>query len=277
MFFHSCRKQKDQTVMRNSSTPSPSKKFGSSSGKTPFGFRHVALDEKQDLVDDVFHGVARRYDLMNDLMSGGLHRVWKDAMVSWLAPPRRGDYAVVDVAGGTGDIAMRIKRRSDGNAHVTVADINGSMLALGRERAERDGLTGVDFVEANAEALPFADAGFDAYTIAFGIRNVPRIETALVEAFRVLKRGGRFLCLEFSQVDVPMLDKVYETYSFAAIPALGAAIAGDRDAYQYLVESIHMFPNQARFSAMIDRAGFARVRHRNFSGGIAALHSAWKI
>ena len=263
--------------MRDSSTPSSSKESGASSQKTPFGFRQVALGDKQHLVDDVFHGVARRYDLMNDVMSGGLHRVWKDAMVSWLAPPRRGDYAVVDVAGGTGDIATRISRRSGSNAHVTVADINGSMLEVGRERAEKAGLTGIDFVEANAEALPFSDAGFDAYTIAFGIRNVPRIETALAEAFRVLKPGGRFLCLEFSEVDVPMLDKVYEAYSFAAIPVIGQAIAGDREAYQYLVESIRTFPNQARFSAMIGRAGFSRVRHRNLSGGIAALHSAWKL
>ncbi len=280
MFFHSCQDQKsrkDQTVMRDPSTPSSSRQSDAAGQKTPFGFRQVALDDKQHLVDDVFHGVARRYDLMNDVMSGGLHRVWKDAMVSWLAPPRRGDYAVVDVAGGTGDIAMRIKRRSDGNAHVTVADINGSMLAVGRERAEKSGMTGIEFVEANAEALPFADAGFDAYTIAFGIRNVPRIEAALADAYRVLKRGGRFLCLEFSQVDVPMLDKVYEAYSFNAIPAIGQAIAGDREAYQYLVESIRTFPNQARFSAMIAKAGFSRVKHRNFSGGIAALHSAWKV
>jgi demethylmenaquinone methyltransferase/2-methoxy-6-polyprenyl-1,4-benzoquinol methylase len=184
---------------------------------------------------------------------------------------------VVDVAGGTGDIAMRIKRRSRDNAHVTVADINGSMLAVGRERAEKADLTGIDFVEANAEALPFPDASFDAYTIAFGIRNVPRIEMALSEAFRVLKLGGRFVCLEFSEVDVPMLDKIYEAYSFAAIPAIGQAIAGDREAYQYLVESIRTFPNQARFSGMIGRAGFSRVKQRNLTGGIAALHSAWKL
>ena len=269
MFCHNARKRKDQTVMSDSSV--------SSSQKTPFGFRQVALGEKQDLVDDIFHGVARRYDLMNDVMSGGLHRIWKDAMVSWLAPPRRGAYALIDVAGGTGDIAFRIKRRSQRNAQVTVADVNGSMLAIGRKRAENAGLTGMDFLEANAEALPFADASFDAYTIAFGIRNVPRIENALSEAFRVLKTGGRFLCLEFSEVDVPVLDKIYEAYSFAAIPALGGAIAGDREAYQYLVESIRTFPNQARFSGMIGRAGFSRVKHRNLSGGIAALHSAWKI
>jgi len=277
MFCHSARERKDQTVMSDSSMPPSPENPGPSSQQTPFGFRQVALGDKQHLVDDVFHGVARRYDLMNDLMSGGLHRLWKDAMVSWLAPPRRGNYAVVDVAGGTGDIAMRIKRRTGGNAHVTVADINGSMLAIGRERTEEAGTAGIDFVEANAEALPFPDASFDAYTIAFGIRNVPRIETALAEAFRVLKRGGRFLCLEFSQVDVPILDKVYEAYSFAAIPVLGGAIAGDREAYQYLVESIRTFPNQARFSGMIGRAGFARVKHRNLSGGIAALHSAWKL
>ena len=277
MSCHNARERKDQTVMSDPSTPSSSKRSGASSQQAPFGFRQVALGDKQDLVDDVFHGVARRYDLMNDLMSGGLHRIWKDAMVSWLAPPRRGDYAVVDVAGGTGDIAFRIKQRSGGNAHLTVADINGSMLAIGRERAEKDSMSGIDFVEANAEALPFADAGFDAYTIAFGIRNVPRIEKALAEAFRVLKRGGRFLCLEFSEVDVPMLDKVYEAYSFAAIPVLGQVIAGDREAYQYLVESIRTFPNQARFSGMIGRAGFARIKHRNLSGGIAALHSAWKV
>ncbi len=261
--------------MPDSSTPPPASR-GPAPQKTAFGFRQVALDDKQDLVDDVFHGVARRYDLMNDLMSGGLHRVWKGAMVSWLAPPSRSEYGVIDVAGGTGDIAMRIKARS-GDVHVTVADINGSMLEIGRQRAEKNDITGIDFVEANAEALPFSDASFDAYTIAFGIRNVPRIEKALTEAFRVLKRGGRFLCLEFSKVDVPVLDKVYAAYSFNAIPALGAAIAGDREAYQYLVESIHNFPNQARFSGMIERAGFARVKHRNLSGGIAALHSAWKI
>jgi demethylmenaquinone methyltransferase/2-methoxy-6-polyprenyl-1,4-benzoquinol methylase len=164
MFCHNARERKDQTVMRDPSTPSSSKESGSASQQTAFGFRQVALDDKQHLVDDVFHGVARRYDLMNDLMSGGLHRVWKDAMVSWLAPPRRGDFAVIDVAGGTGDIATRIKRRSGGKAHVTVADINGSMLAVGRERAEKAGMTGIEFVEANAEKLPFADASFDAYS-----------------------------------------------------------------------------------------------------------------
>ncbi len=248
---------------------------------TDFGYRKVALGDKQGLVDDVFHSVARRYDLMNDLMSGGLHRIWKDAAVSWLAPPRHArpgkPWSVVDVAGGTGDIALRIAERTEGHADITVADINGSMLEVGRERAAKRGFPDIRFVEANAEALPFDDRAFDAYTIAFGIRNVPRIEAALAEAFRVLDYGGRFICLEFSDVDVPMLDKVYETYSFRAIPALGRAFADDPDSYQYLVESIRRFPNQERFAAMIRAAGFSRVGYRNLSGGIAAIHSGWKL
>ena len=247
---------------------------------TDFGYRKVALDEKQHYVDEVFHSVARRYDLMNDLMSGGLHRVWKDAAISWLSPPRKSragkPWSVVDVAGGTGDIAMRIAERSGGCAAITVADINGSMLEVGRARAEKKGLGDIKFVEANAEKLPFADASFDAYVIAFGIRNVPRIEMALQEAYRVLEYGGRFICLEFSQVDVPVLDKVYETYSFKAIPALGQAFANDPESYQYLVESIRKFPNQDRFAGMIRQAGFSRVSYRNLSGGIAAIHSGWK-
>mgnify|MGYP001818142685 CR=1 FL=1 len=184
---------------------------------------------------------------------------------------------MIDVAGGTGDIAMRIADRSEGCASVTVADINGSMLEVGRERAAKKGYEDIRFVEANAEALPFADNSFNAYTIAFGIRNVPRIEVALQEAFRVLDYGGRFICLEFSQVDVPVLDKVYENYSFKAIPALGQAFANDPDSYQYLVESIRKFPNQDRFADMIAKAGFSRVSYRNLSGGIAAIHSGWKI
>jgi demethylmenaquinone methyltransferase/2-methoxy-6-polyprenyl-1,4-benzoquinol methylase len=248
---------------------------------TDFGYRKVALDDKQQFVDEVFHSVARRYDLMNDLMSGGLHRVWKDAAVSWLAPPRKTKagrpWRALDVAGGTGDIAMRIAERSGGCASVTVADINGSMLEVGRERARKKGFGEIEFVEANAEALPFADSSFNAYVIAFGIRNVPRIEMALQEAFRVLDFGGRFICLEFSQVDVPVLDKIYETYSFKAIPALGQAFADDPDSYQYLVESIRKFPNQERFADMIRKAGFSRVAYRNLSGGIAAIHSGWKI
>ncbi len=245
---------------------------------TSYGFRAVAEDEKQGLVNDVFHKVAKRYDIMNDLMSGGLHRLWKDAMVTALNPPKRPGWTALDVAGGTGDIAFRIVEASARNAHVTVLDINGSMLEVGRERAEKRGLAGsLDFVEANAEALPFEDGTFDAYTIAFGIRNVPHIETALAEAFRVLKTGGRFLCLEFSEVDMPLLDRVYEQWSFKAIPQIGKAVTGEAEPYSYLVESIRKFPNQQNFAAMIRRAGFERASFRNYSGGIAALHSGWKL
>lgn len=243
-----------------------------------FGYRRVPAADKQPLVDEVFHRVARRYDLMNDLMSGGLHRVWKQAMVSWLAPPRSGPpWSVVDVAGGTGDVALRIAERSRGHAEIVVADINTSMLEVGRDRAERRGLEGLRFLEANAEALPLPERRFDAYAIAFGIRNVTNLETALAEAHRVLKRGGRFICLEFSQVDVPWLDLLYEGYSFNAIPALGRAVAGDAEPYRYLVESIRTFPGQERFAELIRAAGFSRVGYRNLSGGIAAIHSGWKL
>ena len=246
--------------------------------ETSYGFRDVGDGEKQPLVDAVFHRVANRYDLMNDLMSGGLHRLWKDATVAWLNPPRRAGWTVLDVAGGTGDVAFRIVDASAGNASATVLDINGSMLAVGRERAAKRHLEGnVDFVEANAEELPFADETFDAYTIAFGIRNVPHIDAALAEAFRVLKPGGRFLCLEFSEVDMPLLDKVYEQWSFKAIPQIGKMVTGDGEPYAYLVESIQKFPNQTNFADMIRRAGFERVTWRNYSGGIAALHSGWKL
>lgn len=246
--------------------------------ETSYGFRDVAAGDKQPLVDDVFHKVAKRYDIMNDLMSGGLHRLWKDGMVSWLNPPKRAGWRSLDVAGGTADIAFRVVDASHTQAHVTVLDINGSMLGVGRDRAEKKGLTdNVDFVEANAESLPFPDASFDAYTIAFGIRNVPRIDVALGEAYRVLKTGGRFLCLEFSEVDMPLLDKAYEAWSFRAIPGIGKAVTGDRESYQYLVESIRKFPNQPNFARMIEAAGFERVSFRNYSGGIAALHSGWKL
>jgi demethylmenaquinone methyltransferase/2-methoxy-6-polyprenyl-1,4-benzoquinol methylase len=246
--------------------------------ETSYGFRNVPQGEKQVLVDEVFHRVAGRYDLMNDLMSGGLHRLWKDAMVTWLNPPKRPGWKVLDVAGGTGDIAFRIVETSGGNAKATVLDINGSMLGVGRERAEKLGLSeSVDFVEANAEMLPFDAETFDAYTIAFGIRNVPRIDAALSEAYRVLKPGGRFLCLEFSEVDMPLLDRLYEAWSFNAIPRIGQMVAGDAEPYAYLVESIAKFPNQQNFAAMIRAAGFDRVTFRNYSGGVAALHSGWKL
>jgi demethylmenaquinone methyltransferase/2-methoxy-6-polyprenyl-1,4-benzoquinol methylase len=246
--------------------------------ETSFGFRQVGEGDKQPLVDAVFHRVAGRYDLMNDLMSAGMHRLWKEGLVSWLNPPKRGAWTALDVAGGTGDIAFRIVEASGRNAHATVLDINGSMLAVGRDRATKLGLeANTEFVEANAEQLPFGDDIFDAYTIAFGIRNVPRIETALAEAYRVLKSGGRFLCLEFSEVDMPLLDRAYEAWSFNAIPRIGQIVAGDGEPYAYLVESIRKFPNQQNFAAMVIAAGFERVTWRNYSGGIAALHSGWKL
>ena len=246
--------------------------------ETSYGFRSVADGDKQGMVDAVFHRVAGRYDLMNDLMSGGLHRLWKDAAVAWLAPPKRPGWHLLDMAGGTGDIAFRAVEATDRHALATVADINGSMLAVGRERAAKRGLgDNVDFVEANAETLPFPDASFDAYAIAFGIRNVPHIDRALGEAFRVLKRGGRFMCLEFSEVDMPLLDRVYEAWSFNAIPRIGKLVTGDDEPYRYLVESIRKFPRQRDFAAMIARVGFSRVTWRDYSGGIAAAHSGWKL
>ncbi|OWZ94894.1 bifunctional demethylmenaquinone methyltransferase/2-methoxy-6-polyprenyl-1,4-benzoquinol methylase [Sinorhizobium sp. LM21] len=246
--------------------------------ETSFGFRNVGTGEKQPLVNDVFHKVAKRYDIMNDVMSAGLHRAWKDAMIAALNPPRREGYRTLDVAGGTGDIAFRIIEASDRKAHSTVLDINGSMLAVGAERAEKKKLSAnLDFVEANAEDLPFEANTFDAYTIAFGIRNVPRIDVALTEAYRVLKRGGRLLVLEFSEVEMPLLDRFYDAWSFNAIPKFGKLITGDEAPYQYLVESIRKFPNQKDFATMIKEAGFSRVSFTNYTGGIAALHSGWKI
>jgi demethylmenaquinone methyltransferase / 2-methoxy-6-polyprenyl-1,4-benzoquinol methylase len=246
---------------------------------THFGFRDVALGDKQVLVNDVFHSVARRYDLMNDLMSAGLHRVWKDLMINALNPPRSGTpFALLDVAGGTGDIAFRAADAAGVGFKATVCDINSDMLAVGRERAvARHFDDRVAFVEGNAEALAFANAAFDAYTIAFGIRNVPRIDRALAEAFRVLRPGSRFLCLEFSAVDVPGLDRIYDLFSFNVIPQLGRAVTGDAESYQYLVESIRKFPKPAAFAELIGQAGFSRVSWQSFSGGIVALHSGWRL
>ncbi len=245
---------------------------------THFGFHTVSRDDKAGMVRQVFDRVAARYDLMNDLMSGGLHRLWKDAMVAWLAPPRTRAWKVLDVAGGTGDIAFRILDRAP-VAHVTVLDINGEMLRVGEDRADQRGRDRdrIAFVAADAQKLPVEDASFDAYTIAFGIRNVTAIDQALSEARRVLKPGGRFLCLEFSQVTAPVLDRIYDLYSFNAIPAMGRMVANDAESYRYLVESIRRFPNQAAFSALIEEAGFRRAKHRNLSGGIAALHSAYAL
>ena len=247
---------------------------------TDFGFARVRLAEKQGRVDDVFRSVAKRYDLMNDLMSGGLHRAWKSHLIGMLRPGRARPFRHLDVAGGTGDIAFRVLAAGGPETDVTVLDINEAMLRVGAERAaeaaaSREGR--IAFVTADAETLPLPSDAFDAYTIAFGIRNVPRIDVALAEAYRVLKPGGRFLCLEFSRVDLPILEKVYEAYSFHVIPRIGERVAGDRDSYQYLVESIRRFPPPLRFARMIAEAGFARVTHRVLSGGIVAIHSGWKV
>jgi demethylmenaquinone methyltransferase / 2-methoxy-6-polyprenyl-1,4-benzoquinol methylase len=248
-------------------------------GETHFGYQSIPLEEKQGRVDDVFHSVARRYDLMNDLMSGGLHRLWKDALVTAVNPPKRTrPFKLLDLAGGTGDVAFRVAEAGGPNTRVAVCDINAEMLAVGADRAEQRGLDAVvTFEQANAEELPYADRTFDCVTIAFGIRNMPRVERALSEAFRVLKIGGRFLCLEFSSVDVPGLDKLYELYSFQAIPRIGQVVTGDRQAYQYLVESIRKFPRAKAFAGMIERAGFRRVSFRAMTGGVVALHSGWKL
>lgn len=240
---------------------------------THFGFRSVDTAEKAGLVKGVFDSVAFRYDLMNDLMSGGVHRVWKSAMIDWLNP--RPGMRLLDVGGGTGDIAFRFLDRGGGS--VTVVDINQEMLEVGCNRAVDAGRTRhVRWLCGDAERLPIADCSVDAYTTAFCIRNVTRIPKALEEARRVLKPGGRFLCLEFSEVAIPLVDRVYDAYSFKVLPVLGQAVAGDREAYQYLAESIRRFPSQAAFVKMIGSAGFGLVKYRNLSGGIAALHSAWR-
>jgi demethylmenaquinone methyltransferase/2-methoxy-6-polyprenyl-1,4-benzoquinol methylase len=246
---------------------------------THFGFRDVPLGEKQTLVNDVFHSVASRYDLMNDLMSAGLHRVWKDIMINALNPPRADTpFALLDVAGGTGDVAFRAAKAAGTGFRATVCDINSDMLEVGRERAAARHLDDrVSFVEGNAETLAFPDRHFDGYTIAFGIRNVPRIDLALAESYRVLRPGGRFLCLEFSTVDVPGLDRIYDLFSFKVIPSLGRAVTGDAESYQYLVESIRKFPRPNAFAEMIRSAGFSRVTWQALSGGIVALHSGWRL
>jgi len=245
---------------------------------THFGERTVRLDEKQGLVDDVFHNVADRYDLMNDLMSFGLHRIWKDILVAKLRPPRHRPFLHLDAAGGTGDVAFRVAAAGGEATRVTVVDVNPDMLRVGAERAQKRSEGGrIRFLAGNAEALPLPDAAFDAYTIAFGIRNVPRMERALAEAYRVLKRGGRFSCLEFSRVDVPILDSIYAAYCDAAIPALGKVVAGDGPAYRYLVESIRKFPPPGRFAEMVGEAGFARVEFTRLTGGVVAIHSGWKL
>jgi demethylmenaquinone methyltransferase / 2-methoxy-6-polyprenyl-1,4-benzoquinol methylase len=243
---------------------------------THFGYATVPEEAKAGLVHGVFTSVASRYDLMNDAMSLGIHRLWKDAMLDWLAP-RRGT-ALLDVAGGTGDIAFRFLDRLKGEGRATVLDMTEGMLAEGRRRGEARGVADrIDWVAGDAMALPFPDSSFDAYTISFGIRNVTRIADALAEAHRVLRPGGRLMVLEFSRVPNEALRRLYDLYSFQAIPRMGQVLAGDRDSYQYLVESIRRFPDQDSFAAMIRGAGFEQVRWRNLSMGIAALHSGWKL
>jgi len=243
-----------------------------------FGFREVPEAQKEELVGEVFTSVANKYDLMNDLMSGGVHRLWKDAFVDWLNP--QPGMRVLDVAGGTGDIALRIAKRAKargGEAEVVICDINASMLNEGLKRSDILSTGTIRWVCGNAECLPVPDASMDAYTIAFGIRNVTHIDKALAEARRVLKPGGRFLCLEFSRVEAPILDKIYDQYSFKILPRIGQMVAGDGDAYRYLAESIRKFPPQATFAKMIGDAGLSQVKVRNFMGGIAAMHSGWRI
>ncbi|QYZ69962.1 bifunctional demethylmenaquinone methyltransferase/2-methoxy-6-polyprenyl-1,4-benzoquinol methylase UbiE [Neotabrizicola shimadae] len=244
-------------------------------GTTHFGFQTVSEADKAGLVHGVFTRVANRYDIMNDLMSGGVHRLWKDAMMDWLAP--RPGQRLLDVAGGTGDVAFRFLGRAPGSSAV-VLDMTESMLVEGRKRAEADRMSDrLDWVVGDAMALPLPSASFDVYTISFGIRNVTRIADALKEAYRVLRPGGRLMVLEFSQIPNDLLQWLYDRYSFNVIPVMGQIVANDRDSYQYLVESIRKFPDQESFATMIRQAGFSQVKFRNLTMGVAALHSGWKI
>jgi len=242
---------------------------------THFGFETIPEGEKAERVQGVFSSVASKYDIMNDVMSGGVHRVWKDAMMDWLNP--RDGQRLLDVAGGTGDIAFRFLKRAP-TAMAVVLDLTEDMLIHGRKRAEaEDRADQLDWMVGDAMALPFEDNSFDVYTISFGIRNVTRVQDALNEAYRVLRPGGRLMVLEFSQLPNPAMQWAYDRYSFNVIPKMGQVIAGDSDSYQYLVESIRKFPDQERFAAMIRTSGFAQVKYRNMTFGVAALHSGWKI
>lgn len=237
-----------------------------------FGYSQVDPDEKTRRVGAVFESVASRYDLMNDAMSGGMHRLWKDRFVRKVQP--RAGEAILDMAGGTGDIAFRLARSG---AHITVADINTAMLEVGQERAQRKRIEGLVWSEQNAETLSFADKSFDAYTIAFGIRNVTHVQQALNEAYRVLKRGGRFFCLEFSTTLWPGFADIYDAYSHRIVPRIGKLLAKDEESYRYLIESIRRFPDMAAFKAMIGKAGFVQTSAEPILGGLVAIHSGWKI
>lgn len=241
-----------------------------------FGYKKVNPSDKTKMVEGVFDNVASRYDLMNDLMSGGIHRLWKNRFVQMMHP--RANRKLLDVAGGTGDIAFRYRKAAGESAKITVCDINKEMLKVGRDRAiDRGYLKGFDWVEGNAESLPFDDREFHLYSIAFGLRNVTHIDNALADAYRVLKPGGQFFCLEFSHLKNAALQKVYDEYSFRIIPKIGEVVAKDRDSYQYLVESIRQFPKQAELSARLETAGFENVKVVNLSGGIAAIHIGNKL
>ncbi|MFL4469426.1 bifunctional demethylmenaquinone methyltransferase/2-methoxy-6-polyprenyl-1,4-benzoquinol methylase UbiE [Tateyamaria armeniaca] len=243
--------------------------------KTHFGYQTVTEGEKAGRVQGVFNSVASKYDIMNDVMSVGIHRIWKEAMMDWLAP--RAGQKLLDVAGGTGDISFKFLKRA-GQGHATVLDLTEPMLVEGRKRAEADKMAdSLDWVVGDAMALPFEDSTFDVYTISFGIRNVTRPADALAEAYRVLKPGGRLMVLEFSQLPNDGMQKLYDLYSFNVIPRMGQMIAGDRDSYQYLVESIRKFPDQETFLAMIRDAGFEQAKYRNLTMGVACLHSGWKL
>jgi demethylmenaquinone methyltransferase/2-methoxy-6-polyprenyl-1,4-benzoquinol methylase len=260
----------ERTATRSDSPASPAGRF------THFGNREVPLSAKSGLVRGVFESVAGRYDLMNDLMSGGVHRLWKAALVDWVAP-RPGQH-ILDVAGGTGDIAFRLLERARGKAEVTVLDLTPEMLAVGRDRAVDHGhLRGLRWVCGDAQMLPLPARSMDAYTIAFGLRNVTDIDLALAEAYRVLRPGGRVFCLEFSRVMVPMLAELYDLYSYRVVPTLGQLVARDRDSYQYLVDSIRRFPSQDELAERFRAAGFGQVRYRNYTGGIAAIHAGWRL
>ncbi len=242
---------------------------------THFGFETIDASTKEKRVGEVFSSVASRYDLMNDVMSAGIHHAWKDTLIDVVAPSA--NTKLLDVAGGTGDIAFRFLKRTPG-AQVTVCDINADMLGEGRKRSiDKNMLHGLEWVCGNAESLPVPDMSYDYYTIAFGIRNVTHIDRALKEAYRVLKPGGKFACLEFSKVDNSLLSMIYDWYSFKAIPWIGSKVTGDAGAYQYLVESIRQFPSQERFAEMIREAGFSQVSYRNLTQGVVAIHTGWRV